>query len=102
MKIAIDFDGVICESPLNKRDWDFMRKKPNKGAKDAINALMDKHDIWIFTARTQEEWGKIRKWCDKHKIPQLPITNYKDSATIYLDDRCIRFTNWADFCRIVL
>jgi len=102
MKIAIDFDGVLCDLKGIKRPWKFSSSKPKEDASDAVKWLLEEgHDIWMFTCRTKEEWGMIREWCDKHDIPQLPITNTKHNATIYLDDRAVRFTNWQDFCKLI-
>jgi thiamine monophosphate kinase len=102
IKIAIDFDGVICKWNGVIRGHNFEKNTPVKDAVEAINWLLAiGYDLWIFTARPKEEWKDIEKWCRKFGIPDLEITNIKKGATIYLDDRAVRFNNWQDFCKLL-
>lgn len=102
IKIAIDFDGVICNLKGIKRPHNFSNCKPKKDAQEALDWLEEnKYNFYIFTSRPKKEWGLIRNWLYKNSFKQQIITNIKKDATIYLDDRAIRFTNWVDFCKLL-
>jgi hypothetical protein len=79
--IAVDFDGTLSYydgwkglndlgppvEPMVQRvrDW-----------------LADGHDVWIFTARIEEDYNHLAKnaierWCLRHIGKALPITNIK-------------------------
>jgi hypothetical protein len=93
MKIAIDFDGVIC----NRKGIPTMEGlgAPKKGAKDAINLLINNgHKVWILTSNP--DLNKVTSWLHQYEFPELRITNIKEPAHVYIDDRAIRFTNWQD------
>ena len=96
MKISIDFDGVICKRQgiPTIRDWE-SNSEPMEGALDAIVLLKSLgHKVWIFTANHEQD--KVRSWLKKNGFPELKITNIKEPAQDYIDDRAIRFTNWQD------
>lgn len=99
MKIAIDFDGVICESigiPTKKVSW--AERKPVKNALEAINHLIaqGKH-VWVFTSNP--EIDDVKLWLENNSFPKLEVTNIKKPAHVYIDDRGLRFTNWQDIRR---
>ncbi len=99
MKVAIDFDGVICKSegiPTDKFVW--AKREPVYQALEAVNHLINVgHTIWIFTSNPEPE--KVREWMDAHNFPKIKVTNIKEPAHIYIDDRGLRFTNWQDMRR---
>jgi len=99
--IAIDFDGVICDRQGIPRGDDWKECKPTKDAQSAIYLLTSQgHTLYIFTNRESDEWGDILEWMLDYDFPELPITNSKLPGTsVYIDDRCIRFTNWLDVCK---
>jgi 5'(3')-deoxyribonucleotidase len=100
MRIALDFDGVICKRNKVPREPSFADSKPNKFARKVILQLMDRHELYICTNRDESEFDDIRAWLDKYKIPKLLITNKKLPKTgVYLDDRALRFTNWLDISK---
>ena len=102
MKIGIDFDGVIRERFGIPRPKDFREDgKPMNGVAEAITWMIEKgHEPYVFSNRNEPK--KMRKWMLKHEIPELRITNVKQSGTaIYLDDRACRFTSWMDFCKFL-
>lgn len=102
MRIAIDYDGVIHDLPGIERKHDLDGTEPKLDAVGALWWLIaEGHDVWIFTARPVEEHPQIKKWLEKWGFPKLRITNIKEPATIYLDDRAVRFTNWQDFCKLL-
>lgn len=94
MKIACDFDGVLCKRngiPTVMKDDD----KPMEGALEAINLLLGQgHYVWVFTSNPAPD--KVRAWLTQNGFPELEITNIKKPAHVYIDDRAIRFTNWQD------
>ena len=86
--ILIDLDGVLNEYT---GDFDKDYIPPIKdGAKKFLENLSEKFDIKIFTTR-----NKIlaTKWLINNSIDQFvaDITNVKDLAWLYIDDRCINF-----------
>ena len=86
--ILIDLDGVLNEYT---GDFDKDYIPPIKdGAKKFLENLSEKFDIKIFTTR-----NKIlaTKWLINNNIDQFvaDITNVKDLAWLYIDDRCINF-----------
>ena len=97
--IALDFDNVIhdykgeltpaCTGP------------PVPGAIEGMKALLERgFFLVVFTAR--EELGPIVQWLAKYglyvDLETLVVTNHKPKALVYVDDRAIRFTDWADLC----
>ena len=86
--ILIDLDGVLNEYT---GDFDKDYIPPIKdGAKEFLENLFEKFDIKIFTTR-----NKIlaTKWLINNNIDQFvaDITNVKDVAWLYIDDRCLNF-----------
>ena len=98
MKIAIDFDGTICKRdsiPTGELDWE---ASPMEGALDAINLLIKTgKKVWVCTSNPEPE--KVKAWLSRNGFPELEVTNIKKPAHVYIDDRAIRFTNWADMCK---
>ena len=101
MLVALDFDGVICDRQGTiDRDRDFINDKPVEGSKEAIEWIIENGwEVYILTARTEEDWPLIKKWLKKNKLPEIEITNIKRSSSVYLDDRAIRFRGWKDFIK---
>jgi len=93
MKIAIDFDGVICkrEGIPTKLKWNDI---PMEGALDTILLLLQEHEVWVFTSNPKP--NRVKAWLLAHDFPELEVTNIKKPANVYIDDRAIRFTNWQD------
>lgn len=110
MTIAVDFDGVIH---AYSRGWadGTIYDPPVPGALDGLRALMDRDAVFVFTSRSTEQvadwlfergefnitWEPPGEsicefWNDRER---LLVTNRKLPATHYLDDRAVRFTDWA-------
>ena len=86
--ILIDLDGVLNEY-TGGFDEDFI--PPIKaGAKEFLEQLSESFEIKLFTTR-----NKIlaTKWLIENNIDKYfeDITNIKDLAWLYIDDRCINF-----------
>jgi ribonucleotide monophosphatase NagD (HAD superfamily) len=82
--ICCDLDGVIRQNG-----------RVIKGAKQALKWLESKgREVIICTASDLKE---ANKWLKKNGIKKV-ATNIKPKATVYIDDRAVRFINWDDTC----
>ena len=86
--ILIDLDGVL-NGYTGNFDKDFI--PPIKsGAKEFLKELSKDFEIKLFTTR-----NKIlaTKWLIENEVDEFfsDITNTKDLAWLYIDDRCINF-----------
>ena len=100
MKIACDFDGVICkrEGIPTKEDW--TESVPMPGAKEAIKMFIKLgHEVWVFTSNPDRT--KVKSWLNLYNFPELEITNIKKPCHIIIDDRAIRFTSWQDIRKYI-
>jgi hypothetical protein len=103
--LGIDFDGVMHTYELGWADGsiygDFV-----PGAPEAITHLMTQYAVFVFTSRNPHQvaiWLAGRGFRVTTEEPhefwneqgRLLITNRKLPAVAYLDDRGIRFVNWA-------
>jgi len=107
MTIAVDFDGVIH---AYSRGWQNGEcyDRPVPGAVEALKMLMEDYPVVIFTAR--DNLPPVTEWLNRNDIPavtddgsggcfwdklgQVLVTNRKLSASVYIDDRAIRFETW--------
>ena len=95
MKIAIDFDGTICERNGIPTIGTVTFSPPMSGALDAVIFLKKLgHEVWIFTSNPNIKL--VKSWLKLHNFPKLEVTNTKKPAHVYIDDRALRFTNWQD------
>jgi hypothetical protein len=115
--VAVDFDGVIHAYSKGWHDGTIY-DEPVPGALDAIESLMERYAVAIFTTRDTEQvkdWllghGFDDIWTDLAWEPpfwneagSLLVTNRKPAAIAYIDDRGIRFESWnqalADLARL--
>jgi len=106
MRIVIDLDGVLC--PIKKPGETYADLPPLPGAAERLRELRRAgHYLIITTARNmatcESNLGKVLKnvgritleWLEKHGMEYDEIYFGKANAEIYIDDRAIRFTNWA-------
>ncbi|MBX3083447.1 MAG: capsular biosynthesis protein [Anaerolineae bacterium] len=107
MRISIDLDGTIC--PIKGPDESYADLVPFEGAAERIRALRAAgHYIIIHTARNmatcQSNVGKVMRnvgkitldWLEQHQIEYDEIYFGKPNADVYIDDRAVRFSNWAE------
>ena len=107
MRIMIDLDGTIC--PIKRPDQSYADLEPLPGAVERMRELRATgHYIIILTARNmqtcQSNLGKVMKnvgkitldWLDKYGIEYDEIYFGKPNAEVYIDDRSIRFSSWAE------
>ena len=86
--ILIDLDGVLNNYTGNY-DKDII-PDIKAGAEDFLKQLNKTYSIKLFTVRNKI---KTFKWLKKNKIDKYftDITNIKEPAWLYIDDRCIKF-----------
>lgn len=86
--LLIDLDGVLNEYK-GEYDPNFIPPLKN-GAREFLEELSKNYEIKLFTTR-----NKIlaSKWLIDEKLENIvkDITNTKDVAYLYIDDRCICF-----------
>jgi hypothetical protein len=97
-RIAIDFDGTICENgPFVAAN--IIPYKPEPFAKEALIKLSEYFTIVIYSVRAQREEGvkAIASWMESHGIPYSEITDKKEMAMFYIDNRAIRYNgSWKE------
>lgn len=111
MTLAVDFDGVLHAYTRGWADGTCY-DPPLPGAIDGLRALMDRDAVFIHTTRDPHQ---VADWLRLHApdlvtVPEerdslggtfwnergvLLITDRKYPARAYLDDRAVRFTDWA-------
>lgn len=106
--LAVDFDGVIH---TYERGWadGTIYGDVIPGAKAALLALMDMYAVYIHTTRDAWDvasWIAVRLAIETiTDVPDsgfwdqtgiLLVTDRKLPAIAYIDDRAVRFENWAD------
>ena len=107
MRIVIDLDGTICE--LKRPGESYADVKPLPGAIEKVRELRAAgHYVIIQTARNmatcESNVGRVMKnvgkitldWLAQHDIEYDEIYFGKPNAHVYLDDRALRFTSWAE------
>lgn len=111
-KIAIDFDGTICENKKPGQSYEDV--KPIPGAIEALKELREKgFDIVIHTARhmatcnnnvakvTAIQAPIIIDWCKKYDCPYDELLFGKPHVDYIIDDKAIEFTNWEDTKKVL-
>lgn len=87
--IALDFDGVIH---AYSRGWEdgTIYDVPVHGALEAVKRIAAEYRIEVFTARDEEQ---LADWLEEHGFePYVAlVTNRKPKASVYIDDRALRF-----------
>ncbi len=97
MTIFVDLDGVIC---TEERTFERPLAKPMPGARESLQALADQgHTIIIYTGRSWSEQRVCQHWLDEHQIPHHGLHMGKPIADVWIDDRAVRFTDWAQTLR---
>jgi hypothetical protein len=97
--IAIDFDGVIHKYSKGWQDGTIY-DEPMEGSLDAIKQLAVNNKLIIFSTRAKGDGNlaEMKHWLDKHGfLPFISeITHEKAIASIYIDDRGLRFNDWSN------
>ena len=86
--ILIDLDGVL-NTYCGNYEPDHI-PPIRKGAKEFIIKLAKKYSLKLFTNRNTK---LAKKWLIENKIDKyfLEVTNIKGPATLYIDDRALKF-----------
>ncbi len=105
--ICLDFDGVIYKNSKGFADGT-LYDKPLNGALESLKTLHKKgFQIIIHSCKCNPErplvnglTGKelIRNWLKKYDVSHTvsDIVHIKPNALVYIDDKGLRFENWAD------
>lgn len=93
-RVAVDFDGVV-NSYTNGWNGGALDTEPVPGTADALRELSKRYELVIFTAR--HDLDGVRRWLVEHRLAHYftDVTNRKPAATVYLDDRALKFESWA-------
>ena len=95
-RIQVDFDGVL----MQYEGWQdgSCYGDPMPGARDALLKMkMLGFMPYICTARP--DLSLIYDWLVRWDFPSIEVTNIKLPATMYIDDRAVRFTSWVDIMK---
>ena len=95
--ICLDFDGVIHSYVSGWRGIEVISDPPIHGTDEAIRKLRRQYRVVVHSARCATEEGRdaICAWLKKHQIEVDEVCEHKPPATIYVDDRAVRFKgNW--------
>ncbi len=92
--IMVDLDGVLCtEEKFLERPL----AQPLDGARDALRQLRAAgHTVVVYTARSWGEYKVTKKWLDDHGFEYDGLHMGKPVADVWIDDRALRFTDWAE------
>jgi hypothetical protein len=92
--LAIDFDGVVH---AYSSGWHggAIYDDPVQGCAEALRELSKRYELVLFTARGNLD--DVHLWLVEHHLRHFfkDITNRKPMAFAYLDDRAVRFHDWA-------
>ena len=90
--LAFDFDGVIHKYSKGWQDGSIY-DEPVEGIKDIINELHKDYDIYIVTTRARDlgQQAEVERYLDKYGIEYDCVTSIKVPASVYIDDRAIKF-----------
>ena len=95
MIIAVDFDDTIHDAkhPVPGRRMG----PPVEGAREALTTITNNgHTIVIHTYWKPERHHVIAEWMAYYHIPYHEVTNVKPNADLFIDDKAVTFTTWAE------
>lgn len=112
LSLAVDFDGVIHKYSKGWQGGDIY-DPPMDGALESLKKLHSDFNIIIFTTRlspafndTEKQKAAMNEWFTKYGFIKGEhfdeMTGSKPRAHIYLDDRGMKFVNWADSVQGIL
>lgn len=102
-RLCIDFDGVIHDYTDGFRHGEIYGQ-PIPGAFETMQRLYDAgYDICVLTTRGRDPELRMAvvAWMTMRQVEmeldfEFEVTGEKLPAIAYIDDRAVRFTNWAD------
>jgi len=109
--LCVDFDGVLHNDHLGFYDGSIYGE-PIQGSLESIKNLSKRYKIVIFTCKANPDRPLVNdktgieliwEWLDKYGFKDFitDITFYKPQAKAYIDDKAIKFENWADTILLV-
>jgi len=93
LRICFDIDGVIATGTIDgvysdAAGWNFNKCDPIPETVDLIKRLKDHGcEIFLNTARFDEDRGVTEEWLKKHAIPYDRLLMGKPHADLYIDDK---------------
>lgn len=89
-RVCVDFDGVLNE--YKGYNGPAKLYEPKKGVKEFLKKLSEQYNVVVFTARPLEQ---VVDWLVKYGLLGFihKVTDVKEPAMVYLDDRAVRFDN---------
>ena len=95
-RICVDFDGVLHSYTTPWIAPETIPDPPVPGAVEWLNRMAADFDIVIFTTRAATRVGReaVLRWLNWHGciVTGVTVTNRKQPALVYIDDRAWRFT----------
>ncbi len=106
INIGVDFDGVIHKCSQGYYDGTIY-DKPIEGSYEALERLSKEYTIIVNTCKAKPDRGLVNgktgtqlvwEWLEKYDMSKFvsKVTSEKPRARVYIDDKGIRFTGWAD------
>lgn len=104
INIGIDFDGVIHKCSKGYYDGTIY-DDPIEGSYKALETLSKKYTVIVYTCKAKPDRGLVNgktgielvwEWLKKHDMSKFvsKVTSEKPRAIAYIDDKCIKFSNW--------
>lgn len=100
--VCLDFDGVIHAHQSPWCGAEIIPDEPIHGVREAIARLRKKYRVVVHSARcaTEEGFQAVQSWLRTYSIEVDEVFRYKPPATIYVDDRAVRFRgDWLQTAR---
>lgn len=85
-KIAIDIDGILTNET---KGHNYQNRTPNLAAVKLVNLLNELCEIYLFTARFEEDRKITEDWLKKHNIKYSHIIFHKPQYDYLIDDKAI-------------
>lgn len=100
--ISIDFDGVIHQYSKGFQGLDNTYDPPMLGTEMALKTLKEGGYILKILSSRPKEY--IYPWLEKYDLDKYisEVSNHKFPASIYIDDRGLKFENWEDCLKKIL
>jgi len=93
--LALDLDGVLHPNVSPWRNVYTLPDSPTTGAQDFVHLIQASGwRVEVHTARCNAPNAdeSIREWLRDWGFPDMHVSHVKRNASVYLDDRGLRFT----------
>lgn len=98
--IALDLDGTLHD--YKSVAWEglySLKGKPINGAVEWCNEAIKVANLFVFSSRAVNKIAitSIERWLADNGFPEMEVTNKKEIADVYIDDKGYHFTGkWPD------